>query len=62
MDNYYDFRQFKRLMYMSPAFLALSPEFFLTLRLLVLAMLESGAPLNSSLEEALYKCSICMNE
>src|SRR6218665_993765 len=37
---------------------ALSPAFFLTLRLLFLAMLESGAPLSSSLEEALYKCSV----
>jgi len=40
---------------------ALSPAFF-TLRLLFLAVLESGAPLRSSLEEALYKCSILMNE
>ena len=37
---------------------ALSPAFFLSLRLLFLAVLESGAPLSSSLEEALYKCSI----
>ena len=29
---------------------------------LFLAVLESGAPLSSSLEEALYKCSIWMNE
>ena len=40
----------------------LSPAFFLTLRLLFLAVLESGAPLSSSLEEALYKCSIWMSE
>ena len=31
---------------------------FLTLRLLFLAVLESGAPLNSFIEEALYKCLI----
>src|SRR6218665_1212504 len=31
-------------------------HFFLNLRLLFLAVLESGAPLSSSLEEALYKC------
>jgi len=37
---------------------ALSPAFFLNLRLLFLAMLESGAPLSSPLEEALYKCSV----
>src|SRR6218665_3239188 len=37
---------------------ALSPAFFLNLRLLFLAVLESGAPLSSSLEEALYKCSV----
>src|SRR6218665_3914596 len=37
---------------------ALSPAFFLKLRLLFLAVLESGAPLSSSLEEALYKCSV----
>src|SRR6218665_1749706 len=37
-------------------------RFFLNLTLLFLAMLESGAPLSSSLEEALYKCSICMND
>jgi len=36
-------------------------RFLLNLRLLFLAMLESGAPLSSSLEEALYKCSVCMN-
>jgi len=30
--------------------------------LLFLAVLESGAPLSSSLEEALYKCSVLMNE
>ena len=29
-----------------------------TFTLLVLAVLESGAPLSSSLEEALYKCSV----
>src|SRR6218665_611913 len=33
-------------------------RFFLKLRLLFLAVLESGAPLSSSLEEALYKCSV----
>src|SRR6218665_3646796 len=34
-------------------------RFFLNLRLLFLAVLESGAPLSSSLEEALlYKCSV----
>ena len=33
-------------------------SFFLNLRLLFLAVLESGAPLSSSLEEALYKCSV----
>lgn len=33
-------------------------RFFLTLRLLFLAVLESGVPLSSFLEEALYKCSI----
>src|SRR6218665_2831034 len=32
--------------------------FFLNLRLRFLAVLESGAPLSSSLEEALYKCSV----
>ena|SRR6218665_1382217 len=32
---------------------ALSPAFFLNLRLLFFAVLESGAPLSSSLEEAL---------
>jgi len=37
-------------------------RFFLNLRLLFLAVLESGAPLSSSLEEALYKCSVWMNE
>jgi len=37
---------------------ALSPAFFLNLRLLFLAVLESGAPLSSPLEEALYKCSV----
>src|SRR6218665_540244 len=37
---------------------ALSPAFFPTLRLLILAVLESGAPLSSSLEDALYKCSL----
>src|SRR6218665_412213 len=37
---------------------ALSPAFFLNLRPLFLAVLESGAPLISSLEEALYKCSV----
>src|SRR6218665_1591724 len=37
---------------------ALSPAFFLNSRLLFLAVLESGVPLSSSLEEALYKCSI----
>src|SRR6218665_915781 len=37
---------------------ALAPAVFLTLRLLFLAVLESGAPLSSSLEEALYKSSI----
>jgi len=36
--------------------------FFTTLRLLLLAVLESAAPLSSSLEDALYKCSIWMNE
>src|SRR6218665_2957745 len=36
----------------------LSPGFFLNLRLLFLAVLESEAPLGSSLEEALYKCSV----
>src|SRR6218665_3183296 len=41
-----------------PIFLrALSPVFFLTLRLLLLAMLELE-PMSSFLEEALYKCSI----
>ena len=30
--------------------------------LLFLAVLESGAPLSSPLEEALYKCSVWMNE
>src|SRR6218665_1760369 len=33
-------------------------RFFRNLRLLFLAALESGAPLSSSLEEALYKCSV----
>src|SRR6218665_1944226 len=33
-------------------------RFFLNLRLLFLAVLESGAPLSSSFEEALYKCSV----
>src|SRR6218665_1859733 len=33
-------------------------RFFLNLRLLFLAVLESGAPLSSSLEEALYKCRV----
>jgi len=33
-------------------------RFFLNLRLLFLAVLESGAPLSSPLEEALYKCSV----
>ena len=33
-------------------------RFFLNLRLLFLAVLESGAPLSSSLEEAPYKCSV----
>ena len=33
-------------------------RFSLTLRLFFLAVLEFGAPLSSSLEEALYKCSI----
>src|SRR6218665_1482326 len=37
---------------------ALSPAFFLNLRLLFLAVLASGAPLSSSLEEVLYKCSV----
>ena len=37
---------------------ALSPAFFLTFRLLFLAVLESGAPLSRFFEEALYKCSI----
>ena len=38
---------------------ALSPVFFfLNLRLLFLSVLESGAPLSSSLEEALYKFSV----
>src|SRR6218665_2247799 len=32
--------------------------FFLNLRLLFLAVLESGAPSSSSLEEALYNCSV----
>src|SRR6218665_3329967 len=40
----------------------LSPVFFLTLRLLCLAVLVLGALLSSFLEEALYKCSISMNE
>src|SRR6218665_2621646 len=34
---------------------ALQPALFLKLRVLFLAVLESGAPLNSSLEEGLYK-------
>ena len=36
--------------------------FSLTLKLLYLAVLELGAPLSSFLEEALYKCSIWMND
>src|SRR6218665_3286749 len=36
----------------------LSPGFFLNLRLLFLAVLESEAPLGSSLEQALYKWSV----
>src|SRR6218665_1624967 len=35
---------------------ALSPAFFLALRLLFLAVLELGAPLSSFLEETQYKC------
>ena len=37
-------------------------HFILILRLLFLAVLEFGAPLSSSLEGALYTCSIWMNE
>ena len=38
---------------------ALSPAFFITLRLVFIAVLqESGPPLSSFLEEALYNCSI----
>src|SRR6218665_656082 len=37
---------------------ALSPAFFSKLKTALLAVLESGAPLSSSLEEALYKCSV----
>src|SRR6218665_2388284 len=33
-------------------------RFFLNLRVLFLAVLESGSPLSSILEEALYKCSV----
>ena len=44
--------------YSCNSIIALSPAFFLNLRLLFLAVLESGAPLSSSLEEALYKCSV----
>jgi len=33
-------------------------RFFLNLRQLFLAVLESGAPLSSSIEEALYKCTV----
>jgi len=40
----------------------LSPAFFLTLRLLCLTVLALGALLSSFLEEALYKCSMCMNK
>ena len=39
-----------------------SPAFFLTLRLHCLTVLVLGALLSSFLEEALYKCSIWMNE